>query len=103
VRLSRQEQETIINFNKAEHIAYIYTCSKSWINHFEKKLGIKPTKTHSHAREYECPKGWIRKPLKPRQVSESQKTKIRQRMPPESILRRETASAVGKTGDENVG
>jgi len=31
MRLSRYEQETIINFNQAEDVAYIYTCSKAWM------------------------------------------------------------------------
>jgi hypothetical protein len=83
MRLSRLEQETIINFNQAEDTAYIYTCSKAWINHFEKVLKLKPTIVHEHhAREYECPKAWIRKPLKPRKLSDGQKVKLKQRLQP---------------------
>jgi len=86
VKLSKQEQETIINFNQAEDIAYIYTCSKSWQNYFEKKLKIKPSEIHSYAREYECPKSWMRKPLKPRKLSEDQKVKLSKRLSKKSIL-----------------
>ena len=80
MRLSKREQETIINFNQAEDIAYIYTCSKAWIAHMENKLGLKPTKIQSYAREYVCPKTWLRKPQKPRQLSEQHKHKLRQRL-----------------------
>jgi len=86
MRLSRQEQETIINFNQAEDTAYIYTCSKSWMRHLENRLGLKPTKIHSHAREYECPKAWIRKPQKSRKLSEEQKVKLAQRLLQKPVL-----------------
>jgi hypothetical protein len=102
VRLTKQEQETIIVFNQADDTASVYTCSKSWMQHIEKTLGLKPTALHGHAREYEVPKAWIRKPRKPRQLSESQKQKLRQRLSQRSILRRETPTAVGETRDGDV-
>ena len=102
MKLTRQEQETIINFNQAEGVAYIYTCSKAWIGHFEKVLGLKPTKVHSYAREYECPKAWIKKPRKPRQMSETQKQKLRLRLVQKSILSQKMPCAVGETGGESV-
>ena len=40
--LTNYEQETIINFNKAEEVAYIFTYEKSGQRHLEKKLGLKP-------------------------------------------------------------
>ena len=98
MKLARQEQETIINFNKAEDTAYIFTCSKSWIRHCEKTLGLKPTVIHSYAREYECPKTWIRKPRKPRQLSETQKHKLSQRLSQTSVLSQVTPCAVGESG-----
>ena len=98
MRLTRWEQETIINFNQAEDIAYIYTCSKAWMNHMEKRLGIKPTKKYSYASEYECPKVWIRMPRKPRQLSEKQKLILSKRLSQKSILRREMPYAVGESG-----
>jgi len=86
VRRTKYEQETIINFNQAEDVAYIYTCSKAWMRHMEKLLDLKPAKTYSEAKEYICPKAWIRKPRKPRQLSESQRQKIGQRLHQKSIL-----------------
>ena len=41
-RLTSYEQETIINFNKDEEIAYIFTYEKNWQQHLEKKLGLEP-------------------------------------------------------------
>lgn len=88
MRLSRQEQETIINFNQGDETASIYTCSKAWMRHFEKGLKLKPTTVYSYAREYECPKAWIRKPRKPRKLSESQKVNLRRRLSRKPILGR---------------
>lgn len=101
MRLTRQEQETIINFNQGEATAYIYTCSKSWIRHFEKVLKLNPTTTHSYAREYECSKAWIRKPRKPRKMSDEQKQKLQQRLSQKPILSEEIPCAVGKLGGNN--
>ena len=95
MRLSKQEQETIINFNQAEDIAYIYTCSRAWMSHMEKTLGLEPTETHSYAREYQCPKDWIRKPRKTRRLSEKQKQKVSERLHQKSILSAETPCTVG--------
>ena len=96
MRLTREEQETIINFNQGEQTAHIYTCSKSWMSHLENKLGLKPTKLYgTYAREYELPKTWIRKPRKPRKVSEERRAKLAQRLHPASILSEVTPCAVG--------
>ena len=86
MKLSKQEQETIINFNQGEGTAYIYTCSKAWIRHFEKVLNLKPTAIHSYAKEYECPKAWIRKPRKTKKLSESHKQKLRQGLSKKPVL-----------------
>jgi hypothetical protein len=102
MRLNRYEQETIISFNQAEDIAYVYTCSNAWMTHFEKKLRLQPTVTHgSYAREYECPKAWIKKPRKPRQLSEDQKLKLRRRLPQKSVLSEDTPCAVGEFGGKD--
>ena len=101
IRLTKYEQETIINFNQGEDTAYIYTCSKAWMNHFEKVLKLKPTEVHSYAREYECPKAWIRKPRKPRKMSEEQKRKLAQRLSQTSILSEVTPCAVGASGGKH--
>ena len=98
MRRTKYEQETIINFNQAEDVAYIYTCSKAWIKHFEKVLKLKPTKVYSYAREYECPKSWIKKPRKPRKMSEEQKRKLAQRLQP--IISEVMPCAVGELANE---
>ena len=86
MRLSKQEQETIINFNQGEDTASIYTCSKAWMRHCEKILKLKPTTKYSYAREYECPKAWIKFPRKPRKLSEINKIKLRQRLSRKRVL-----------------
>lgn len=61
--LNGYEQETVINFNKAEKIAYIFTYEKTWQKHIEKRFKIKPVYDNGHGgREYELPKDRIRKP-----------------------------------------
>lgn len=86
MRLSKQEQETIINFNQGEDTAYIYTCSKAWMRYCEKVLKLRPTTKHSYAREYECPKAWIKFPRKPKKLSESHKQKLRQVLSQKRVL-----------------
>ena len=93
MRLTKQEQETIVNFNQKEDIAYIYTCSKAWMNHLENKLHLKPTQINPCARTYECPKTWIRKPQKPRILSNKQKSELHQRL----ILSSKSPCVVGES------
>jgi len=40
-KLTNYEQETIINFNKAEDMAHIFTYEKTWQKHLERHLGLK--------------------------------------------------------------
>jgi len=62
--LTRYEQETIINFNKEEKVAYIFTYEKSWQQHIEKRFKVKPVSTnHFGGKEYVLPKDRIRKPF----------------------------------------
>ena len=62
-RLSNYEQETIITFNKDEAMAHIFTYEKSWQQHLEKRLGLKPTMDNGFgAREYQIDKKRIRPP-----------------------------------------
>ena len=69
-RLSKYEQETIINFNKAEDKAYIFTYEKAWQRYIEKKLGIKAYEDNGFGgRSYEVPKKSIRPPIAPRKLS----------------------------------
>lgn len=97
MRLTKQEQETIINFNQKEDIAYIYTCSKAWMTHLEKKLNLIPTQINPCARTYECPKAWIRKPQRPRKLSDEQKAKLSHKLAQNRVLRSKSPCAVGES------
>jgi len=75
--LSRHEQETIINFNKDEKIACIFTYEKTWQKHLEKKLSLKPTFVNSFGgREYEIDKSRIFLPRAPRRLSPDAKARL---------------------------
>jgi hypothetical protein len=61
--LTRFEKETIINFNEAEDVAYIFTYNRSWQRHLENKLELKPVKDNGFGgKEYEIPKDRIPMP-----------------------------------------
>ena len=80
-RLSNYEQETIINFNKAEDIGHIFTYEKTWQQHLEKKLGLKPTMDNGFGgKAYEIPKKRIRPPRAPRKLSAEARAKLTKRM-----------------------
>jgi len=69
--LTSYEQETIINFNKAENIAYIFTYEKTWQKHLEGRLGLKPVMDNGFGgREYELPKKMIKPPRATRKLSD---------------------------------
>ena len=81
--LSREEQETIICFNKADKEAHIFTYEKTWQSHLEKKLWLKPIYKNSHGgKEYEIPKSRIKMPHAKRTLSKAHKEKL------SAILRR---------------
>jgi hypothetical protein len=96
MRLTKQEKETIINFHQKEDTAYIYTCSKVWMAHMEKKLQLKHTQINPDARTYECPKTWIRKPRKPKKLSDNMKAKLTNRLSVSSILSSKMPCSVGE-------
>ncbi len=78
-KLTSYEQETVINFNKAEDIAHIFTYEKSWHQHIEKRLGIKPTMDNGFGgKSYEVPKKSIRPPRASRKLSPATKAKLAQ-------------------------
>jgi len=65
-RLSPFEKETIINFNKGEEEASIFTYEKTWQKHLETRFGIKPDFTNSAGgRSYTINKNRIMKPRAP--------------------------------------
>ena len=79
--MDRLEQETIINFNKAEKIAYIFTYEVAWQKHLEQKLGLKPIyKNGFGGREYEIDKSRIRMPQAKRKYSKTQLKNLKTRL-----------------------
>ena len=70
------EQETIINFNKDEPVAYIFTYENTWMKHIEQRLGIKPYEKNEHgARSYIVPRDRVRMPQPKKRVSLSKEKK----------------------------
>ena len=58
--LARWEMETIINWNKADGMANVYTHEGRIIKQLE-KLGFKANKTNDHGgKDYDIPKRWIK-------------------------------------------
>ena len=96
-KLTSYEQETIINFNKAEDVAYIFTYEKTWQKHLEGKLGLKPVKDDGFGgREYELPKTRIKPPRAPRKLSDSAKEKLAERLHHNRVLSAQSLVPVGK-------
>lgn len=96
-RLNSYEQETIINFNKEEKIAHIFTYEKSWHEHLEKKLGLKPVEDNgSGGKAYEIPKNRIKPPRAPRKLSNSAKEKLAERLHGHRVLSARNLVPVGK-------
>jgi len=86
-RLTSYEQETIINFNKAEDVANIFTYEKVWQKHIEGKLGLKPVMDNGFGgREYQLPKKMIKPPRAPRKLSVSAKKKLVERLHRNRVL-----------------
>ena len=92
--MNKYEQETIINFNKGDNIAYIFTYEKTWQEHLEGKVGLVPSYINSHGgREYEIDKSRIKMPRAKRKLSRKQKGVLvlarEARQSPKSIASRE--------------
>ena len=97
-RLTNYEQETIINFNKAEDVAYIFTYEKTWQKHLEGKLGLKPLMDNGFGgREYELPKSRIKPPRAPRKLTDSAKKNLTERLHHSRVLSAQTLVPVGKS------
>ena len=104
--MSKYEQETIINFNKAEDVAYIFTYEETWQKHLENRLGLKPTMDNgAGGKEYELPKSRIKPPRAPRKLSDSAKKKLTERLHGNRVLSAQNLVPVGKsaTGRQNKG
>lgn len=67
-RLTREEKETIINFNEGEPMVNVFTYNKRWQRRM-KEMGIEPIRIEGQAKEYGFPKKWLRLPVKPRQLT----------------------------------
>ena len=79
--MDKFEQETIINFNKAEKTGYIFTYEATWKKHLEQKLGLKPIYKNGHGgREYEIDKSRIRMPQAKRKYSKTQLKNLKTRL-----------------------
>lgn len=79
IGLGRYEQETIINFNKAEDMASIYTYERSWQRHLERRLHLKPLSNDGFGgKEYEIDKHLIRLPQlkRKREMTKEQREEI---------------------------
>jgi len=75
--LIKYEMETIINFNKEDKLASIFTYEKTWQNHLEKKLGLKPTMVNGFGgKGYEIDKKRIKMPRAPKKLSVEHKKKF---------------------------
>ena len=96
-RLTNYEQETIINFNKAEDVAYIFTYEKTWQKHLESRLGLKPVMDNGFGgKEYELPKTRIKPPRAPRRLSDLAKKKLAERLHGNRVLSAQNLVPVGK-------
>ena len=97
--LTSYEQETIINFNKAEDVAYIFTYEKTWQKHLEGRLGLKPVMDNGFGgKGYELPKKMIKPP---RKLSASAKKKLAERLHRNRVLSVQNLVPVGKSGTKS--
>ncbi len=70
--LSNIERETIITFNDEEATANVFTYNKTWQQHIEQQLRIRPDEKNRHGgRSYTLPKGFSKMPRGPRVLSEA--------------------------------
>jgi hypothetical protein len=78
--LSPTERETVISFDASPAPANVFTYSRRWQEHIEKKLGIAPYRKDPHGgREYIVPKSAISMPRAPRRYSPSTLQRMRER------------------------
>ena len=105
-KLTNYEKETIINFNKDETIAHIFTYEKTWQKHLEQRLGLKPTMDNGFGgKEYELPKSRIKPPRAPRKLSLSTRGKLAERLRRNRVLTAKNANTLGNeaTGRQDKG
>lgn len=82
MRLTKYEQETIINFNEEEKTASVFTHNSSLIRRLaefaEKSSDCSLRRSGEGWAEYQIPKRWVRINM-PRQYSEEQKQQMAER------------------------
>ncbi len=104
-KLSNYEQETVISFNKDEAMARIFTYEKTWQQHLEKRLGLKPIMDNGFGgKEYEIPKKRIRPPRAPLKLSAEARDRLTKRMKGMSqkrSLRSKTTAGTVKSDTKN--
>ena len=104
-RLSNYEKETIINFNKAEDTASIFTYEKAWQKHLEKKLGLKPVMENGFGgKGYEIEKKRIRPPRAPVKLSTEARARLVKRMkdmPQKRVFPSKTTAVTAKLDKKN--
>lgn len=92
MKLTRYEQETIINYNNEEKLASIFTYDKSLIRKLDKRLtelsDIKLIRRGECFAEYSLPKKWIKVSF-PRQYSDEQRAEIAKRMRAARMIKNE--------------
>lgn len=83
MKLTKYEQETIINYNQEEDMAQIYTCDKNLIRkidaHIEKNHVNYCIRRDKESATYSLPKKFVKVAF-PRQLSEEQRKKLVLRM-----------------------
>jgi len=79
--LTLEERETIITFDETPEKAVIFTYNKTWQQHLEKKLGLKPVMNNGYGgREYHIDKKLVRPPRVPVRFSGETKQKMIERL-----------------------
>ncbi|MFC1977550.1 hypothetical protein ACFLWS_04720 [Chloroflexota bacterium] len=97
-KLTSYEQETVINFNKEEKVAHIFTYEKTWQKHLEGRLGLKPVMDNGFGgKEYELHKSRIKPPRAPRKLSASAKKKMVERLHANRVSSSQNLVPVGKS------
>ncbi len=76
VKLTREEKETVVNFNEDEPMINVFTYNKLWQRRIM-EMGLKPIRREGQAKEYEFPKKWLRLPVKPRQLTTDERERRR--------------------------
>lgn len=103
MRLTKDEKETIVNFNEASEEADVFTYRKDWQRKLE-ALGYKPDFMNRYGgKGYTVPKSLVIKPpRKPKRMTKKQKQELRERLYQTSFLSLKMPCAVGILGGGNV-